>query len=87
MRHIAASLADEFQLRQLIEYLRRDHHTLLREQQRVAAFHLLDHAGRVGICVVVDFYLVSLQLGIGAGVAQGVGVVVNDGNFHKQSLG
>ena len=82
---VATGLADEFQLRQLFKHLARDGQALLREQQGIAAFHLLDHARRVGISIVVDFYLMALQFRVGLCFAQGVGVVVDDGDFHREA--
>src|SRR5262249_36082628 len=79
---VAPRLADAPKLRQALDDLTRQGHTLVREQQRVAPRDLLDHARRFGVGLGVDDDLVILQSGIGTGTAQDISVVVNHGDFH-----
>ena len=66
---VAAGLADELELRQLLDHLAREGHALLREHQRIAARHLLHDPVGIGVGVGVDDDLVALQLVVGARLA------------------
>lgn len=79
---VAAGLADELELRQLFEDVARDVDALLGQQQHIEALDLFDDARRIEVGIVVDDDFMALQFRKGARLAQRVGVVVYDSDFH-----
>ena len=83
---IAAGLADELELRQLLDHRACDGHALLREHQRIAARNLLQHTVGIGVGVGMDDDLMALQLVVGARLAHCICVIVYDCDLHGGSL-
>ena len=75
---VAAGLADELELRQLLDCLAGERYALLDEHQRIAARYLLDDAVLIGIGIGVDDDFMAFQLRKCLGLAEGIGVVVYD---------